>query len=42
MVEQVLGRWLNDVLKHWLDFPTHHGEIYDIGIWHFLMNARMH
>ena len=32
MVKQVLGKWLNDVLKHWRELPPHHGGMYDIGI----------
>ena len=31
-VVQVLGRWLDDVSKHWIDLPNHYDGICDMGI----------
>jgi hypothetical protein len=42
MIEQVIGKSLDDVLRHWLDLPTHHGGIHDIDMWYSGVNARMH
>jgi hypothetical protein len=40
MIEQVNGKSSNDVLRHWLDLPTHHGGIRDIDMWYSGINAR--
>jgi hypothetical protein len=42
MIKQVIGKSLDDVLRHWLDLPTHHGGIHDIDMWYSGVNARMH
>ena len=34
MVEQVLGRSLDDVSKCWLDLQTHYGGTHDTEIWY--------
>jgi hypothetical protein len=36
------GNSLDDVLRHCLHLPTHHGRIHDMDIWYFGVNARMH
>jgi hypothetical protein len=37
-----MGKNLDDVLRLLLDLPTHHGEINDLDMWYFEVNARMH
>ena len=33
---------MDDVLRHWLDIPTHHGEMHDIFMWYYVFNAWMY
>ena len=42
MIEQVIRKSLDDLLRHWLDLPTHHGGIHDMDMWYSRVNARMH
>jgi hypothetical protein len=42
MLTKVLGRLLDDVLRHWIDLPTHHGGIHDTKMWYSRINERMH
>jgi hypothetical protein len=42
MVKQVIKKSLDDVSRHWIDLPTHHGGIHDIDMWYSRINARMH
>jgi hypothetical protein len=42
MIEQVIGKSLNGFLRHWLNCPTHHGGIHDMGMWYSRVNASMH
>ena len=34
MVMQVLGSWLNDVSRKWIDLSNHNDGIHDMGIWY--------
>jgi hypothetical protein len=40
--QEIFGKIWYDVLKHWLDLPTHHGRIHDIYMWYSKINTRMH
>jgi hypothetical protein len=42
MVKQVIGKCLDDVLRHWLDLPIHHGGMHDLEKWYSEINVRMH
>jgi hypothetical protein len=33
---------VSQVVRCWLDFPTHHGGMFDIVVWYFGGNTRMH
>ena len=33
---------MDDVLRRWLDIPTHRGGMHDIFIWYYVVNAWMH
>jgi hypothetical protein len=33
---------MDDVSRHWPDFPIHHGEIHDLDIGNFEVDARVH
>ena len=37
-----MGKILDDVLRNWLDLPTHHGGIHDKDMWYSRVNERMH
>jgi hypothetical protein len=41
MIGQVIGEKLDDVRRHWLDLPSHHGGIHDMDMWYFGVNGRM-
>jgi hypothetical protein len=37
-----IGKSSDDVLRHWPDIPTHHGGVYDIVMWYYVVNVGMH
>jgi hypothetical protein len=42
MIEQVDRKIPNDVLRCWLDLPTHHGGIHDVYMWNSRFNVGVH
>ena len=42
MVMQVLGGWLDDALRHWLDLPNNHGGMHVMILWYSQTNERVH
>jgi hypothetical protein len=36
-----MGKPSDNVIRSWLDLPTHHGGIHDMGIWYFGVNKKM-
>jgi hypothetical protein len=37
-----IGKSSNNVLRCWLDLPSHHGGMHGIDIWYYVVNAGMH
>jgi hypothetical protein len=33
---------VDDVLRHWIDLPIHHGGMHDRVMWYYGVNAGMH
>ena len=42
MVTHVLGRKMDDVLRHWLDLPNNHGGMHVMILWYSQTNERVH
>jgi hypothetical protein len=42
MTKKVIRKSLDDLMRHFIDLPTHHGGIHDMDMWYSEVNARIH